>query len=105
MRTLCNTSPTSQRDLATDAADANNAAPAGNTTASAHCSCTACSIGITSTAAALAAAHKPPSAEVNGRIEPARAPWFANASATDAERDFSATASAAMDTKYSQMAT
>ena len=57
--------------------------------------------GETSTSAALAAAHSPASADVNGRIAPARAPWFAYVSATAAARDLSATASAACAMLYS----
>jgi hypothetical protein len=65
---------TSQRALETAAAAANRAAPEGNNKANKACNSTVLTKGNNSTAAALAAAHKPAKADVNGKIAPALDP-------------------------------
>ena len=60
--------------------------------------------GSTSTTATVTAAHKPESAEVKGRIAPARAPWLAYVSDTAAVRDLRATDSTAAASVYSARA-
>lgn len=94
---------TSHRALDTLAAAANRAAADGNNTARKGCKSTG-KIGRTSMTAALAAAHKPPRAEVKGRIAPDLDPWFAYVSATAADRAFKATALVASAIAYSAVA-
>ena len=67
----------SHRALETDAAAATIAPHAGKETETSDWTGTETTSGSTSTTAAVAAAHSPAIAEVKGRIDPARAPWFA----------------------------
>jgi hypothetical protein len=72
--------------LLTEAAAAKSAAPLGKNMAIRASRVRLFTSGRSSTAAALPAAQRPARADVNGKIDPARAPWLAYVSAIAAAR-------------------
>eukprot|EP00962_Isochrysis_galbana_P005878 scaffold1583_cov105-Isochrysis_galbana.AAC.3 len=95
---------TSHLALETDAAAAMMAPTPGKARQVTDCRIGWWMNGSSSTTATVTAAHKPDSADVKGRMAPARAPWFAYVSETAAMRDLSATASTARAIVYSTRA-